>query len=642
MRKIGLIAGSGRFPLLLSKEIKNKGCELIVVAIKGAADGDVEKNSDSFHWVELGMMQDMIDIFKENEVNEIMMVGKVNKTILYTNSSFDNRVKGMLETLDEKNDDRLLASIAQEFHKEGINLIDPMEFLRPFFPKAGVLTSKKPDENVKADIDFGFTMAKRLSDMDIGQVVVVKNQIVLAVEAMEGTDKAIPRGAMLGKGDVIVAKVSRPKQDMRFDIPVVGLTTIDTLIKSKASALVIDQNTIILDMEEVIKKADDNNITIFVKSTGRKISRIFISTGELSGDLHASHVISKIRMVNPSVVIDGIGGKYMARHNVNLIENVSNLSEMGFVEVSKSIMKYKKLFERVRKYLLENRPEKVVLLDASGMNFRIGKIAKELGIEVIYYIPPKVWVWKGQGRIKKMKEICDKVICLFDFENEIFESNEMEVSYFGNPLVEIVKEEKKKEQFLMENPEIQDGDKVILLLPGSRNQEIKYLLHNILRSASNLHKKDPSLKFVMLKAQDVKLDIDTSELDFPLIVKEKDSYCWYRFATFGIVASGTATLEAAISNLPMVIVYRVNFLTYWIARVMLDINYVGLPNIIANEEVVPEFIQGDFKPEKIAEFIYDTITDENKYNVIKDKLEKVVMKIQNENILDNIAGKILE
>jgi len=642
VRKIGLIAGSGRFPLLLSREIKNKGCEVVAVAIKGAADGALEKNCDSFHQVELGRMQEIIDIFKKHHVNEIMMVGKVNKRILYSNTSFDDRVRVMLERLDEKNDDRILASIAKEFFREGINVIDPMEFLLPFFPPAGVLTNKKPDDAVKADIDFGFTMAKRLSDMDIGQVVVVKNQVVLAVEAMEGTDKAIPRGATLGKGDVVVAKVSRPKQDMRFDIPVIGLTTIDTLIESKVRALVIDQNTIILDMQKVIDKANEHGITIYVKSTGRKISRIFISTGELSGDLHASHVISKIRMVNPSVVIDGIGGKYMARHKVNLIENVSNLSEMGFVEVSKSLMKYKKLLERVKKYLIENQPDKVVLLDSSGMNFRIGKIAKELGIEVIYYIPPKVWVWRGQGRIKKMKEICDKVICLFDFENEIFESNSMEVSYFGNPLVEIVKEEKRKEQFLLENPEIKDGDRVILLLPGSRNQEIKYLLKNILRSAELLYKKNPELKFVMLKAQDVKLDMDPSDLNFPLIIKERDSYCWYRFATFAIVASGTATLEAAISNLPMVIVYRVNFLTYWIAKIMLNVKYVGLPNIIANEEVVPEFIQGDLNPDKIADFIYKALSDENKYIAIKDKLEKVVMKIQNENILDNIAGKILE
>lgn len=642
--RIGLIAGSGRFPILISKEIRRKGHEVIAIGIEGAADKELENFVDKVFWVKFGQLQKMIDFFRKEEIKNLIMLGKVMKTALYTDNDFDERLIEMLNSVEEKNDEVLLAGIAREFARDGLFFIDPSEFLASFLPPTGFLTKRKPTEKELEDINFGFTMAKRLSDMDVGQVVVVKDQVVLAVEAIEGTDKAIPRGSELGNGDVVVAKVSRPKQNMRFDIPVVGLTTLDILIDSKVSALVIDSSTIILDMEEFIKKADENNIVIMVKFTGRKISRLFFSTGELSGSLHAEHVIGKIKAINPSVIIDCIGGKNILKHNVNLIEDISNLSEMGFLEVFKlnTIRKYQKLFEHVKKYLITNRPDKVILMDASGMNFRIGKIAKELGIEVIYYIPPKVWVWKSESRINKMKEICDKVITLFDFEQKIFEENGMESYYFGNPLVEIVHYEKSMDVFFAENPEFTKEDKVVLLLPGSRSQEVRKHIDEIIKTASLLYKKDKSLKFVMIKAQDVYFDFDPANLDFPLYIKDKYPYCWYRFAKFAVVCSGTATLEAAISNLPMVIVYKINPISYIIAKVILNVKFAGLPNIVAGYEVVPEFLQKDFKAEKVADFIFHVMNDPERYQRIKEELDSIVQKVYRENILENIAAKILE
>ncbi|MCK9467614.1 MAG: lipid-A-disaccharide synthase [Candidatus Absconditabacterales bacterium] len=644
LNKIGLIAGSGRFPILLSKEIKKKGYEIIAIGIKGAADPELEKFVDKIFWVRFGELQAMIDFFKKENAKSLIMLGKVMKTALYTKNDFDARLIEMLKSVDEKNDEVLLSGIAREFLRDGLVFIDPSEFLVNFLPPTGFLTKRRPNEREMEDINFGFTMAKRLSDMDVGQVVVVKEQIVLAVEAIEGTDQAIPRGSKLGNGGVVVAKVSRPKQNMRFDIPVVGLTTLDILIKERVSALVLDSSTIVLDMDEFARRADENNIVIMVKFTGRKISRLFFATGELSGSLHAEHVIGKIKAINPSVVIDCIGGKNILKYNVNLIEDISNLSEMGFLEVFKFkiIMKYKKLLEHIKKYLITNRPDKVILMDASGMNFRIGKIAKELGIEVIYYIPPKVWVSKSIRRITKMKKICDKVITLFDFEQKIFEENGMESYFFGNPLVEIVKYEKKMDLFLAENPEITKDDKVILLLPGSRSQEVAKHIDEILKTAELLYEKDNSLKFVLIKALDVYFNIDPASFKFPLYIKDKNPYCWYKFAKFAVVCSGTATLEAAISNLPMAIVYKVNPITFLIAKSILNVKFAGLPNIVAGYEVVPEFLQKDFKAEKIANFIFEVMSDTAKYQRIKEELDQLVQKIYKENILENISAKILE
>ena len=639
MNKIGLIAGSGRFPILLAQEIRKKGYEIVTVAIENEAEKELSNVVDKLNWVNLGQLQKLINVFKENKVRELVMAGKVTKASMYFGLELDDRFKKCLESMKQKNDESILEKLAEEFEKDGIKVKDPSEFLHNFLPKPGLLTNNTPTSEQIKDIDFSFYVAKKISHLDIGQTVVVKNQVVLAVEAIEGTDKAIVRGAGLGNGNVVVAKVSRPNQDMRFDIPAIGLTTIKILNENKVSSLVIDSSTIILDYEEVIKQAEQNNISIVVKAP---IKRLFFSTGEISGDLHASHVVAKITESRKDIVIDGIGGKYMAGEGVNLIENISNLSEMGFFEIIKSLGKYKRLLDKVRQHLEEKRPDKVILVDFAGLNFRIGKIAKSLGIEVVYYIPPKVWAWKS-NRIKQMKAICDKVICLFDFEKNIFDSNGFEnVYYYGNPLVEFVKPSKNQNQFLSENPEIEKDDEVILLMPGSRNQEIIKHIPEMLKTAEFLYKKNPKLKFVLVKAPNVYIPIDPINVNVPLIVKDSDIYCWLRYSKFAIVASGTATLEAAISNIPMAVVYKVNPLTYMMAKMLIDIKYVSLPNIIAGYQVVPEFIQKDFKAEIIADYINSLLENKEKYNFVKEELDKAVSKIYNTDILAKISNVILE
>ncbi|MFA5480617.1 MAG: hypothetical protein WC337_11395, partial [Candidatus Muiribacteriota bacterium] len=255
---------------------------------------------------------------------------------------------------------------------------------------------------------------------------------------------------------------------------------------------------------------------------------------------------------------------------------------------------------------------------------------------------PKVWAWKS-NRIKQMKAICDKVICLFDFEKNIFDSNGFEnVYYYGNPLVEFVKPSKNQNQFLSENPEIEKDDEVILLMPGSRNQEIIKHIPEMLKTAELLYKKNPKLKFVLVKAPNVYILIDPANVNVPLIVKDSDIYCWLRYSKFAIVASGTATLEAAISNIPMAVVYKVNPLTYMMAKMLIDIKYVSLPNIIAGYQVVPEFIQKDFKAEIIADYINSLLENKEKYNFVKEELDKAVSKIYNTDILAKISNVILE
>ncbi len=261
---MGFIAGNGRFPIMAAKEAKRQGYRIVVAGILEEADTALEKVADAFIWVKIGALKKMVKFFKEEEVTKALMAGKVEKVRLFqSNVSPDlEMMKVVMKTKDFK-DDSLLSGIADYIESEGIQLLDSTVFVKERMPGVGVLGKKKPSKQIMEDIKFGFTMAKSIAGLDLGQTVVVKKKAVLAVEEIEGTDRAIRRGGELGGGNVTVVKVAKPNQDMRFDVPAVGLKTLKELISAKADAFAFEANkTIILDKEDFIDRANKNNIVL--------------------------------------------------------------------------------------------------------------------------------------------------------------------------------------------------------------------------------------------------------------------------------------------------------------------------------------------------------------------------------------------
>lgn len=261
--KLGLIAGNGRFPFIMADEILDKGYDLHIVAIKEEAEPKLNDRYSAISWMNIGQIDDIINEFKINGIKKVVMAGKIHKTLMYLSFKKDERLIRLLERIENRSDDSILTAFTEELAQEGITVLECPPFLSKLMPDRGVLTRTHPDSDDWKDIRFGYDLAKRIGGLDIGQTVVVKDQAVLAVEAIEGTDEAILRGARLGKGDIVVAKVSKPFQDMRFDVPVVGTTTVDILKKAGAKILVIDAyKTILLDKEQVINDADECGISI--------------------------------------------------------------------------------------------------------------------------------------------------------------------------------------------------------------------------------------------------------------------------------------------------------------------------------------------------------------------------------------------
>ena len=264
MKTLGLIAGKGRFPFLVAEGARREGYRVVCCGIAQHADPALEKVTNHYCEIPLGQLKRLRDFFKKEGVSEAMMAGKVEKVRVFQGEVRpDIEMAKVLLKVRDFRDDSLLGGIADYLSGHGIELRDSTHFLKDALPGTGVLGRRKPSREVQEEIDFGWKIAKVLAGLDIGQTIVVKKKAVLALEAVEGTDETIRRGGLLGQGGVTVIKVAKPHQDMRFDVPAVGLATLERLIEAKAKALAFEaKKTLFMDLDEMIKKADQAKIVL--------------------------------------------------------------------------------------------------------------------------------------------------------------------------------------------------------------------------------------------------------------------------------------------------------------------------------------------------------------------------------------------
>lgn len=267
VKNIGIIAGNGSFPLLSAKEAKAEGYRVIVCAVKGETNPEIEQYASAMCWVKLGQVKKLVHFFKEHFVDQCLMAGKITKTNLFKGEVFpDLDMVKIIATLPDRKDDTLLGCVCQYVEDQGIQVLDSTRFLKGSLAEEGVLSKKKPTKAQLEDIQFGWQLAKEMGRLDVGQSVILKNKAVLAVEAIEGTDEAIQRGGDLGGKGVVVVKVAKPAQDMRFDVPVVGENTVNALVRAKASVLAVEADkTLLIDKEVFLKRVNEANIVFVAK-----------------------------------------------------------------------------------------------------------------------------------------------------------------------------------------------------------------------------------------------------------------------------------------------------------------------------------------------------------------------------------------
>jgi DUF1009 family protein len=264
MKTLGLITGEGKMPRTIALEAKRQGYKIVAVAIKDLTEKSIEKYADTVKWFKVGKAGSVIKFLRDGGVDEAVFAGKFPKSLIVKGVlNPDLRLLRFLFNLKDKGDDSILNAVEKELSKDGIKLLDMRDFSKGLLTPEGILTRKGPKKDEWKDIKYGFRIAKDVGRLDIGQTVVVKGQAIMAVEAIEGTDEAILRGGKLAGGGAVVVKVSRPDQDMRLDVPVVGLRTLGCIIKAGIRVLAVEaQSSIFLDKEEFIKKAEAAGVSV--------------------------------------------------------------------------------------------------------------------------------------------------------------------------------------------------------------------------------------------------------------------------------------------------------------------------------------------------------------------------------------------
>jgi DUF1009 family protein len=261
--KFGLIAGNGQFPFLVVEGARKQHASLAVVAIKEETDKRIDDIADDVQWVSIGQLGKMISYFKSRGVTKAMMAGQVKHVQIFSGALPDVRMLKMLWNLPKRNTDALIGGVADELAGEGIELIDSTYFLQDHLAANGVLTKREPTESELGNIEYGLHIADEIARLDLGQTIVVRAKACVAIEAMEGTDATIRRAGELAKGKLTVVKVAKPGQDMRFDVPVVGVPTIETMVTAGATCLSVTAGkTLIFDRDKMIDLANKNSIAI--------------------------------------------------------------------------------------------------------------------------------------------------------------------------------------------------------------------------------------------------------------------------------------------------------------------------------------------------------------------------------------------
>ena len=350
---------------------------------------------------------------------------------------------------------------------------------------------------------------------------------------------------------------------------------------------------------------------------------ILIICGEASGDLQASNLVSAISNINPNIKFFAVGGELLKKCGASVFYDIKELSVIGLFDVIKKLPRFFALKKIVLDKIKLLNPQAIIFVDFSGFNLRIAKEIKK-STRTIYYVSPQVWASR-QGRIKTIKNYIHQMIVLFKFEEEFYKKHGITAQFVGHPLLDIVKPTMKKSE-LLEKLSFTEENPVIALLPGSRNAEIKNILPVMLEACSLMQKDFPKLQIVIAKSTQIDWEIYNRLLlksGIKTQVVEGKTYDCLNIANFSLVASGTATLEAAIMQKPFAVIYKMNPLNYFLYRPMIKIPYIGMVNIVAGKMIVPEFIQFRAKPALIAEEAIKTLKDTAKSEKIKEELAKI-------------------
>lgn len=363
------------------------------------------------------------------------------------------------------------------------------------------------------------------------------------------------------------------------------------------------------------------------------MKKIMIVAGEVSGDIHSEKVVKALKRLKPEIEIFGIGGDRMRDAGMELIYHIDKMSFLGFLEVVRHLPFIWKVMNHLTRLLDERQPDLVILVDYPGFNLRFAKRISEKSIPVLYYISPQVWAW-NTGRVHKIANIVDKLAVIFPFEVDFYQEKnvDLDIEFVGHPLLEEIDfDSVLSREEMCTTFSIPPDEKILGILPGSRKQEIQRILPTLLKTASRLHKKlDQNLTVFIAVAPNIPIEFIekyTKKYSFRIEAVKEHTHDIMKTSELLLVTSGTATLESSLFATPMIVVYKVTWLSYQIGKRVIQIDNIGLVNVVAQKTIVPEFVQYDATPKKIAPVAYELLTDETKRQAMIAQLKRIREKL---------------
>ena len=374
---------------------------------------------------------------------------------------------------------------------------------------------------------------------------------------------------------------------------------------------------------------EEKMLTIKNPMESKKTKTVMIVAGEASGDMHGASLVREMLKIDPSLIFYGMGGNKMQEAGVKLLVNASETAVVGLTEVISKIGTLFRTIRQMRKSLDEMKPELVILIDYPDFNLNfVAPAAKKRNIKIFYYISPQVWAWR-KSRINKIKRLVNKMAVILPFEVDTYAAKGFAVDYVGHPLLDLVKPAytRQKSQKIFN---LDERKTTIGLLPGSRLSEVEKLLPEMLRAAEILAQKIQNIQFILPLADTLeKKAVENMVPEFPINVKvvSGQTYDAVSCCDLAIVASGTATLETALLGVPMIIIYKISPLSYFAGKLIVDVQNIGLANIIAGKTVVPELIQEDASGNRIASEAMAILNDEERKQEIIKELSAIRSKL---------------
>lgn len=371
--------------------------------------------------------------------------------------------------------------------------------------------------------------------------------------------------------------------------------------------------------------------------------KIFIVAGEASGDLHAADLARALLSLDQEITLLGMGGEQMRRAGVKLLVEAKELAAVGFTEVLSRLAALTRAFRRLRTALDAEDPALLLLVDFPGFNFWLAKAARRIGIPVLYYISPQVWAWR-KARIRTLKRLVEKMLVIFPFEEALYREAGVPVAFVGHPMLDRLQDVPTREEA---RRQMGYGllDLIVGLFPGSREGEVRHHLPVLKAAVAQMVKAEPRAHFLLAVADSLPPRLVETLLegsDSPIRPVRSQTYEIMRAADLLITASGTATLEAGLLGTPMVIIYRVSRLTWWAGRLLVDVPAIGMVNLVAGRRVVPELLQWDFTPERVARIALELLQSPEALGSIRQELQQIRGRLGEEGTSLRAAQEVLK